>query len=223
MTPADFISALKPSAIASAATSRVPASFCIAQAAVESGWGESQLARQAKNLFGVKSTSDWTGEVLAMPTREFLNGSWTYQTALWRVYPDWLACMDDHARFLAQNPRYRAAFGLSGQEFARAIAKAGYATDPAYGTKLVQIIRTHDLESLDVKEPQMTNSSTKTAGFTFGGAGLVGLVTWLANGHPAPIPPDVAAVIAAAVVTGAHLGHNLIQSYLARKGLSDKE
>lgn len=150
MTPDDFIAAIAPAAVASMRASGVPASFVIAEGALESGWGSSQLAQQAFNLFGVKSDASWHGDVLTMNTREFLNGQWVMVPAHWRKYPDWHGCMDDHAAFLHQNPRYAAAFKtISGSDFARSVSAAGYATDPSYASKLIEIMTEHNLAQYD--------------------------------------------------------------------------
>ncbi|WP_345815243.1 glucosaminidase domain-containing protein [Paraburkholderia sp. PREW-6R] len=150
MNASDFIAAIAPAAQASAKNTRIPASFVVAQGALESGWGTSALAMQAYNLFGVKADASWHGAVMEMNTSEFIQGQRVTEPATWRKYPDWQACMDDHATFLVANPRYHPAFSCtSGSAFAMAVAAAGYSTDPQYGQKLVSIIRTHNLSSLD--------------------------------------------------------------------------
>lgn len=151
MTPTDFITAISPAARASAKATHIPASFVVAQGALESGWGTSALSKRAFNLFGVKADSSWHGDVLTMDTREYLKGQWVTIPAKWRKYPDWQACIDDHAAFLINNPRYRPAFAYtSGTTFALAVAAAGYATDPQYGQKIVSIIKAHGLSALDM-------------------------------------------------------------------------
>lgn len=154
MTPADFIAAISPAARASMTKSHIPASLVIAQGALESSWGRSALAVDAFNLFGVKADPSWKGETVQMPTREFTNGHWVTVPAKWRKYPDWLACIDDHAAFLRYNPRYHPAFEHCGdvEAFTRAIAKAGYATDPTYADKIISIIHGHSLTKFD--QPQ---------------------------------------------------------------------
>lgn len=145
-----FIDLIGPAAQASAQTTGVPASFTVAEAALESGWGTSQLAQEAMNLFGVKADPSWQGDVLTMNTREFLNGVWVMVPARWRKYADWQACMDDHAAFLHQNPCYASCFECTaGDAFAQAVAQAGYATDPDYAAKLTSIIDQHQLAELD--------------------------------------------------------------------------
>lgn len=150
MTPQDFIKAVSPAARESAAKTKIPASFTVAEAALESAWGASQLARQGFNLFGVKADAAWKGAVLTMPTREYLKGTWVIVQARWRKYNDWLGSIQDHAAFLLTNPRYKPAFQhADGEGFARAVAAAGYATDPQYAQKIISIIRTHKLAELD--------------------------------------------------------------------------
>ena len=152
MIPEDFIALIGPAAQASAARNLVPASFTAADAALESGWGSSGLAQQAKNLFGIKAGHNWGGNVLKMNTRAYINHEWVMVEAQFRSYPDWQGSMDDHAQFLLTNPRYNHAFEHvgDGERFAQEVAKAGYATDPAYARKLISIMRSHGLSSLDV-------------------------------------------------------------------------
>jgi flagellum-specific peptidoglycan hydrolase FlgJ len=150
MTPDEFIAAVGPAARSSAAMSKIPASFVVAEGALESGWGGSQLCTEAFNLFGVKADPSWTGSIFILRTREYLDGHWTIEQAKWRKYKDWLGSIQDHASFLLSNPRYQPAFAYtSGTTFAMAIAAAGYATDPQYGQKIISIIKAHNLSSLD--------------------------------------------------------------------------
>lgn len=150
MKPDDFIMAIGPAAELSATKTKIPASFTVAEAALESGWGTSQLAAQGFNLFGVKADKAWKGDTLTMRTREFIKGQWVIVPALWRKYANWLGCIEDHATFLLTNPRYKPAFDhADGPGFAKAVAAAGYATDPDYADKIISVIRTHNLAELD--------------------------------------------------------------------------
>ena len=151
MTPQAFINAIAPAARAVAATSKIPASFTVAQGALESGWGTSQLSLQAFNLFGVKADPSWHGPTIDLPTGEDIDGKRVTVEATWRRYGSWLEAIQDRAAFLLDNPRYKPAFAYTnGSTFAIAIAAAGYATDPQYGQKLASIIKTHNLSTLDV-------------------------------------------------------------------------
>lgn len=150
MTPDDFIAAIGPAAQQLAATTNIPASFTVAQAALESGWATSELAQQYFNLFGVKADSSWTGPTVVLPTTEYVGGKPVTVQAVWRVYASWLASLQDRAQFLLTNPRYAPAFAyVSGTTFAQAVAAAGYATDPNYAAKIIAIIKTHNLSTLD--------------------------------------------------------------------------
>lgn len=154
MKPSDFIAIIGPAAQASAAKTRIPASFVVAQAALESGWGESRLSREGKNLFGVKADRAWTGPTVSMMTKEFRNGAWISEEALWRKYDDWQGSIDDHAEFFKRNSRYARCFdSVTGEGWALAVAQAGYATDPGYAGKLVSLIRDYKLTSLDFNPP----------------------------------------------------------------------
>lgn len=154
MKPDEFIAAIAPAAIESMHASKVPASFTIAQAALESGWGSSQLAQQGHNLFGVKADKSWHGDVLTMQTREFLHGAWVMVPALWRRYANWFEAIEDHAAFFHTNPRYKAAFDTTdGEAFTRAVALAGYATDPAYAQKVIATMRAHQMSRFDSTLP----------------------------------------------------------------------
>ena len=165
MTPNDFIAEIAPAARELAAITNIPASFTVAQAALESGWAKSLLAQRYFNLGGVKADSSWHGPTVALPTTEYANGKPVTVQAVWRVYDSWLASIQDRARFLLTNPRYQPAFAYTtGPLFAQAVAAAGYATDPEYASKLIAIIRQHGLSSLDIP-PSQTSQQPPTGGF----------------------------------------------------------
>ncbi len=154
MIPAEFIMRLTSSALESQRKSGVPASITIAQAALESGWGESGLAKAGNNLFGIKADSRWRGETITLNTREFIRNQWVVVPAKWRKYTSWQASIDDHAAFLKLNPRYKACFlCTTASAFAHALAQAGYATDPDYASKLIALMNRHQLQSLDGAVP----------------------------------------------------------------------
>lgn len=150
MKPQDFIELIAKGAQSVAQNTGVPASLSIAQAALESGWGESGLAKTGNNLFGIKANSLWRGETLILPTKEYIKGQWVFVPAKWRKYENWQASVNDHAAFLRQNQRYAPCFVcLSAEAFARALAKAGYATDPLYADKVIGVMNKHNLISFD--------------------------------------------------------------------------
>jgi flagellum-specific peptidoglycan hydrolase FlgJ len=148
MTPQDFIAAVSPAATASAKTTKIPASFTVAQGALESAWG---AHCPGFNLFGIKATPDWKGPVTTQTTHEVVDGKTITITAKFRAYSDWLGSISDHAQFLLTNPRYQPAFAYTtGALFAQAVAAVGYATDPLYAQKIASIIKAHGLGSLDI-------------------------------------------------------------------------
>ncbi len=150
MSPNEFISQIFPAACESAKHTNIPASFTIAEAALESGWGSSMLAKHGFNLFGVKADPAWHGGIISMRTREFVGGQWIMVNSNWRAYPDWYSSIQDHSSFLLTNRRYQEAFKhRDGCEFANEVARAGYATDPDYAKKIVSIIRSHGLDRFD--------------------------------------------------------------------------
>lgn len=118
----------------------VPMLVALAQSALETGWG----ARVAgNNYFGIRADKSWRGEVVLITTHEVIGGVRQAQSAQrFRAYPSAAESYLDWGRFLATNPRYHDAFAVKGdpKAFARAIAKAGYATDPSYADKLCQVI-----------------------------------------------------------------------------------
>jgi flagellar protein FlgJ len=150
MKPDDFINALAAPARELAKSTKIPASFTVAQAALESGWAQSELAQHYCNLFGVKADSSWHGPTVILPTTEYVHGSPITEKAVWRIYDCWLDSLKDRAAFLLDNPRYSPAFAYtSGSTFAQAVAAAGYATDPNYAAKIISIIKSHNLSTLD--------------------------------------------------------------------------
>lgn len=136
----------------------VPASVTLAQAVLESGWGQFHLG-PANNYFGIKAFARG-GRVDVGPiasgfvirqTHEVVGGRDVVVSARFRSYRSLGDSMRDHGNFLRANSRYAPAFAFSRDPngFARAIAKAGYATDPAYADKLIGIMRSNDLYRFD--------------------------------------------------------------------------
>ncbi|GIH97815.1 sporangiospore maturation cell wall hydrolase GsmA [Planobispora siamensis] len=150
-TPAQFLAQVGPSARLSQKETRVPASVTLAQAILESGWGRSDLAVSDRNYFGIKCSSAGHGPYATgcrrHPTTECDSGGCHRTTALFRTYRSPADSFKDHGNFLASSSRYRTAFSHTADpdRFAREIAKAGYATDPAYPAKLIELMRSYDL------------------------------------------------------------------------------
>lgn len=140
----EFVDAVRPEAEKAAAELGVPARALIAQAALETGWGQ-HLARAKDgshgfNLFGVKAQAGWSGSSNAQLTSEYQSGQWTQQRDSFRSYGSIGAAFQDYVQFLKSNPRYADALRRGDVPgFARGLQQAGYATDPHYAQKLVKV------------------------------------------------------------------------------------
>ena len=156
MNTQQFINTIGPVAKASMIQTGLSAAFVIAEAALESGWGESELAQRGKNLFGVKVYPEWDGATMALPTTEYVEGKRVTVQAQWCVYITWEDSILDHARFLFPQPRYREALRVRSdvRKFAQAVQDAGYATDPNYASKIISISNAHGLTDWDVPQEQ---------------------------------------------------------------------
>ncbi len=126
--------------------SGVPHHLILAQAALESGWGQRQIRREngepSYNLFGVKASDNWKGPVTEITTTEYENGEAKKVKAKFRVYSSYLEALSDYVGLLTRNPRYAAVTtAASAEQGAQALQDAGYATDPHYARKLTNMIQ----------------------------------------------------------------------------------
>ncbi|MCC7106499.1 MAG: LysM peptidoglycan-binding domain-containing protein, partial [Chloroflexi bacterium] len=129
-----FIASIGEAALVSRDRTGVPASVTIAQAILESYWGSSKLAKEANNYFGIKAqTREGTAGVIWLDVWEVLGGENVVQSEPFRAYHDVADSFIDHGRFFLENRRYGQALTVESdpRQFAREIADAGYATDPA--------------------------------------------------------------------------------------------
>ena len=148
-----FIQKHDAAAKAASAETGIPASFMLAQAAHESGWGKREITAKdgtsSHNVFGIKATGGWTGKVAEVPTTEYVDGKAHKVMAKFRAYGSYEEAYKDYAKLMSGNARYRDVVaqaqqaGAAGAEgFARGLQKAGYATDPDYASKLARVINT---------------------------------------------------------------------------------
>lgn len=124
----------------------IPASITLAQGVLESAAGQSRLATMANNHFGIKC-HDWTGRTIYHD--DDLNGE------CFRAYDSVLESYEDHSRFLAGRQRYRSLFELDRLDYkgwAYGLKRAGYATNPNYAYKLIEIIELYKLYEYDREE-----------------------------------------------------------------------
>jgi flagellar protein FlgJ len=118
----------------------------VAQAALETGWGQHVIpgkgGESSFNLFGIKSHAGWQGEQVTRRTLEFENGVPRPQKAHFRAYNDVAAAFSDYTQLLADNPRYGRVrdHGSDVAGFARALQDSGYATDPDYAEKINNVL-----------------------------------------------------------------------------------
>ena len=143
---ASFIQAHTDAAAAAEKATGIPAKFMIAQAAHETGWGRKEIRNadgtSSYNLFGIKAGPSWKGATTDITTTEYIGGKAHKVTQTFRAYASYAESFSDYASTMKNSPRYAAvvAAGNDASGFARGLQKAGYATDPAYATKLAKMI-----------------------------------------------------------------------------------
>jgi len=141
-----FLTRLMAPARAAARQSGIPHLLIVAQAALESGWGKKEIptrdGRPSHNLFGIKATPDWKGDTTDIVTTEYLHGVAQRVRAVFRVYKNEAEALTDYVHFITRNPRYQQAIhSESVEKAARALQAGGYASDPDYADKLIDIVR----------------------------------------------------------------------------------
>ena len=148
----NFISKLSAIAISEAKkrSKWVLPSVCIAQAALETGWGTSALMTKANAYFGIKATG-WKGKVYNSATLECYDGkTYTNVNACFRAYDSVEASVKDYFDLITGSSRYSAAVNEKDAKKAiTAIKNGGYATDPTYIDKIMNIINSYNLTKYD--------------------------------------------------------------------------
>ena len=147
-----FVQQHSAAARAAEAQTGIPASFMVAQAAHESGWGRHQIRNadgsSSFNLFGIKAGGSWTGPVAEVTTTEYVAGVARKVIAKFRAYASPDESFRDYAKLMKNSPRYAgvvagaASGNPTAEGFAQGLQRAGYATDPAYADKLARVINT---------------------------------------------------------------------------------
>jgi len=126
--------------------SGVPASITLAQGILESGNGQSRLATEGRNHFGIKCHDGWTGQTMYVDDDK--------PDECFRVYRKVKKSYRDHSDFLTGRSRYADLFLLDPRDFrswAHGLKSAGYATNPAYAERLISIIESENLQQFDAK------------------------------------------------------------------------
>lgn len=128
-------------------------SIILGQAILESNWGKSTLASKYNNLFGIKAYGDQ--KKVSLETKEFVNEEWITIQGDFKVYDSWEQSMDDHTQLFVQGVDWNPALyekvitATNYQEAAQALQEAGYATDPGYAQKIIQVIEMYQLNQYD--------------------------------------------------------------------------
>lgn len=144
ITPEEYIQTYKDIAMREMRERMIPASITLAQGILESGAGNSALAREAKNHFGIKCHKGWEGDTYYMDDDE--------KDECFRKYKNVEESFKDHSEFLCTRSRYSALFDLEITDYkgwAKGLKAAGYATNPKYAQLLIDRIELYDLAKYD--------------------------------------------------------------------------
>lgn len=148
-SPESFVESMSPYAEKAAQALGVDSSLLLAQAALETGWGQKVINNSrgsSNNLFNIKADRSWAGNKMSTQTLEYHQGVPVQERAAFRSYANFEESFNDYVRFLNQNPRYTTALKHNGDDeaFIRGIHDAGYATDPDYADKVLSVKRRID-------------------------------------------------------------------------------
>jgi flagellar protein FlgJ len=144
--PSAFIQRLLPAASKAAQQLGLEPLALIAQAALETGWGQRMFktssGADSHNLFGIKAHGNWQGDVAVVDTLEYRQGIAQKEKARFRAYDSPEQSMQDYVNLIQQNPRYQAALeaAADAKSYFRQLQAAGYATDPNYAEKVLSVL-----------------------------------------------------------------------------------
>lgn len=168
MTPQEFVNTIAGEAQKVAHSHGLYASVMIAQASLESGYGDSSLSLAPNyNLFGIKGS--YQGQSVTMNTREFSNGKWIFIPQAFKKYPSHAASFGDNARLLRNGLSWNSKFyagtwveNASTYKEATQWLQGRYATDPAYASKLNRVIELFNLTQYDSAPVEDTGKEEAT-------------------------------------------------------------
>ncbi len=152
-SPEEFVRQLLPLAQKAADKLGVKAEVLLAQAALETGWGKHVSQHvdgsSSHNLFNIKASNDWEGDRVAIRTLEYRNGLARHERAAFRSYDNYADSFNDYVDFLQSRPRYQPALKQANdpEMFIRELHGAGYATDPNYADKILNIMQRPTLQT----------------------------------------------------------------------------
>lgn len=156
LTRQGYVSLYKQWAINEMNRTGIPASITLAQGILESDCGNSRLATEGNNHFGIKCHSDWTGETIYHDDDR--------NQECFRKYTSAYDSFKDHSDFIKQKSRYASLFSLSKDDYkawAKGLKAAGYATDPSYADKIITIIEEMELYAYDNGESSTAEDANK--------------------------------------------------------------
>ena len=146
-----FVETLYPHAQKAAEALGLDPKALIAQAAVETGWGQFVIHQgngdSSFNLFGIKANANWQGKQAVVDTLEFTNGTAKPQKAAFRAYDTLEQGLTDYVDFIQSQHRYKDAVGNAqdSESYFNALQEAGYATDPKYSEKILSVLKSATL------------------------------------------------------------------------------
>lgn len=156
-----FLGDVAPAAMATMKATGIPASVTIAQAILESGWGNTRLAVLAHNYFGIKAAADAAPDAyMRFPTWEYDLGKRVMVDADFAKYASVEDCFTAHARLLSMAPRYAPCMAAKDDaaKFCEQLQACGYSTSPHYAEQLMELIGEFDLTQYD-REPAPTQEA----------------------------------------------------------------
>lgn len=155
----DFLATVGPMCTNDMRENKILASFTMAQAIYESGWGRSTLAVEANNLFGMRAYSSWTGKVYDR-NEGVLYSSWSalvskkgstyvsnYSMSFWRAFDSWQESVYSHSELFNSSDRYANLRGnYDYKSCCKLVVEDGYCTDSGYTENLIGLIESYNLE-----------------------------------------------------------------------------
>ena len=152
-TPDEFIQTMRPHAERAAREIGVDPDLLIAQAALETGWGKRVIKNSdgtnSHNLFGIKASRAWDGDSVNVGSLEYRNGVAKKEVSAFRSYSSFTESFNDYVDFIKNQSRYDNAVDQAGnrKEYIKGLQTAGYATDPNYANKVMDILERKSLQA----------------------------------------------------------------------------
>lgn len=161
-SPVDFVKKLLPAARQSAKVLGLDPLALVAQAALETGWGQRMIktasGSNSFNLFGIKANNGWQGDTAVVNTLEYRQGVAQREQAKFRSYGSVEQSLSDYVAFIRDNPRYENAVATTNdaKRYFEQLQAAGYATDPAYAKKIMAVYQSPAMQQVrsELNEPQ---------------------------------------------------------------------